>query len=464
MLSLANFDGKSTNKDCDMKIYDENDLYKFIKRKDWKQLRIAIEQFDFLQLTEIIERSNEFDSIVIFRFLGRELATDVFHELSFKKQEEIVEGLAQNASKVAALLNDMEPDDRTAFLEELQGNVTQRLMQLLTPENREVAKKLLGYPEDSIGRLMTPEYVAVKSNYTVKQTLDHIREFGKDSETLNVIYIVDNDWHLIDDIRIREVLLASPETEIKNLIDNKFVALSAFDDQETAVNVFKDHDRVALPVIDSNGILLGIVTVDDVLDVAEEEDTEDFHKFGAIQDAVVSPLQATISYLYKKRVFWLAALVFMNVFSGAVIAKFENVLESALALVFFLPLLIDSGGNAGSQSATLMIRALATGDVQLKDWVKLLGKEFLVSLLLGITMAIGVALVSSFRAPEITVVLIITMILIVIAGSVIGMLLPFIFTKFKVDPATASAPLITSIADILGVFIYFTVASQVLGI
>ena len=395
--------------------------------------------------------------------MGREQSKDVFQELSFDKQEEIIEGLAQHASKVADLLNDMEPDDRTAFLEELQGNITQRLMQLLSPENRETAKKLLGYPEDSIGRLMTPEYVAVKPHFTVRQTIDHIRQFGHDSETLNVIYVVDNNWKLIDDIRMREIILASPDQKVEELIDRKFVSLSAFDDQETAVAVFKDHNRVALPVVDTDGVLLGILTVDDVFDIAEEEDTEDFHKFGAVTDAIVSPLQATVGHLYKKRIFWLTALVFVNVFSGAVIASFENVLESMISLVFFLPLLIDSGGNAGSQSATLMIRAMAMGDVQPKDWIKLLGKELLVSLLLGITMAFGVSMVASFRAPEIILVLSITMTLVVIVGSVVGMLLPFIFTKLKIDPATASAPLITTISDISGVFIYFTVASKVLG-
>ncbi len=441
---------------------EEKDLLELIENKEWKKLRSTLHESEYLEIVEIIERSKEFESILLFRFLGREQAKDVFQELSFDKQEEIIEGLAQHASKVAELLNDMEPDDRTAFLEELHGNITQRLIQLLTPENRETAKKLLGYPEDSIGRLMTPEYVAVKPHFTIQQTLDHIRQFGHDSETLNVIYVVDNNWKLIDDIRMREIILASPEQVIGDISDKKFTALSAFDDQETAVSIFKDQDRVALPVIDTEGILLGIVTVDDVMDVAEEEDTEDFHKFGAVQEAIISPLQATVTFLYQKRVLWLTALVFVNVFSGAVISKFENVLESAIALVFFLPLLIDSGGNAGSQSATLMIRALAIGDVQTKDWLKLLRKEFAVSLLLGVTMALGVSILAAWRSPEIIYVLAITMVLIVVSGSLIGMLLPFIFTKLKVDPATASAPLITSIADILGVIIYFNVASKLL--
>ena len=442
--------------------FDVKTLLRLIRKKEWKALRTAMHELDHLQLAEVINRGSEFESVVLFRFLSREQAKEVFQELSHEKQEAILEGLAQHASRVSDLLNDMEPDDRTAFLEELPGKVTQRLLQLLTPDNKETATKLLGYPEDSIGRLMTPEYVAVKPHFTVQETLAHIREYGHDSETLNVIYIVDNNWRLIDDIRIREIILASPEQKISSLIDNKFVSLNAFDDQETAVSTFKDHDRVALPVLDTDGTLLGIVTVDDIFDVAEEEETEDFHKFGAVQDAVVSPLQATVSFLYKKRVLWLMALVFVNIFSGAIIQGFEDVLSKTIALVFFLPLLIDSGGNAGSQSATLMIRALAMGDVQIKDWAKLLGKELAVSLLLGLSMSVGITLLASVRAPEITLVLIITMTLIVVVGSLIGMLLPFVFTKLKMDPAAASAPLITSMADILGVLIYFTVASKLL--
>lgn len=440
--------------------FDVKTLFRHIRKKSWKELQSAMDELDYLQLAEAINRGSGFEVIVLFRFLSRELAKKVFQELSHDKQEDIVKGLAQHASKVADLLNDMEPDDRTAFLGELPGEVAQRLMQLLTPDNREIATRLLGYPEDSIGRLMTPEYVAVKPHFTVEDTLAHIRKYGHDSETLNVIYVVDDNWQLIDDIRIREIILASPEQRISDLIDYKFTSLNAFDDQETAVSAFKMYDRVVLPVLDTTGTLLGIVTIDDVFEVAEEEETEDFHKFGAVQDAIVSPLQASVSFLYKKRVFWLTALVFVNVFSGAIIQNFENVLERTLSLVFFLPLLIDSGGNAGSQSATLMIRALAMGDVEIRDWTKLLGKELLVSLLLGLTMALGVSFVSAFRAPEIMLVLAVTMTLIVIVGSLIGMLLPFIFTRPKIDPATASAPLITSLADILGVLIYFTVASK----
>ncbi|MDR2008881.1 MAG: magnesium transporter [Bacteroidales bacterium] len=440
-----------------------NQFKYLIDEKNWKILKEELNNFSPQQIAEIIEGMSKSDGIIIFRLLSRKYAKETFEYLSHDEQEDIIEGLASSSHKIAGLLNDLDPDDRTAFFEELPGEVSNRLLLMLSDDEREIAIKLLGYPEDSIGRLMTTEYVAVKPYYTINQALEHIRKHGHDSETLNVIYIVDNHWKLIDDIRIKEIILADPLQKISDIADNRFISLNAYDDQEIAVKVFQDQDRVALPVTDTNGILLGIVTFDDVMDVVEEETTEDFHKFGSVQEGVVNPLKAKITYLYKKRIAWLIALVFMNVFSGAAIASFEEVIQSVVSLVFFLPLLIDSGGNAGSQSATLIIRSLAVGDVQMKDWFKLLGKELFVSLLLGITMALGVSLIASFRAPDVVVVVALTMIFTVITGSMIGMLLPFIFTKLKIDPATASAPLITSISDIAGVLIYFSIATWYFG-
>ena len=438
-------------------------FHDLIESKSWKILKEELNNLDPIQIAEIIEELSKTDKIIVFRLLPREIAKETFQHLEHDIQEELIEAMATNSSRITSLLNDLDPDDRTAFFEELPGEISQRLLQMLSAEERKIATQLLGYPEDSIGRLMTPEYVAIKPYFTVSQALEHIRKFGRDSETLNVIYVVDDKWRLVDDIRIKELILAFPEQKISDLVDNRFVALNALDDQEVAIKAFQDQDRVALPVVDTYGVLIGIVTFDDVMDVVEEEHTEDFHKFGSFREAIVNPLKARAFYLYKQRVVWLTALVFMNVFSGAAISFFENVIEAVVSLVFFLPLLIGSGGNAGSQSATLMIRSIAIGDVEMKDWFRLLGKELIVSLLLGLTMAAGVALIASFRAPEVVLVVATTMILNVMAGSLIGLLLPFVFTKLRLDPATASAPLITSIADITGVLIYFSIATWYFG-
>jgi magnesium transporter len=434
-----------------------------INKKDWKSLKYSLNQLDPFDVAQCIKDSSEGDDVVLFRLLNREQAKETFQHLSHESQEQIIEGLAQNIHKLSDLLNDLDPDDRTAFFEELPGKVTQQLIQLLSDDERKIATQLLGYPENSIGRLMTPNYVAVKPHYTIEEVFAHIRQYGKNCETIDSIYVVDKDWKLLDDIQIKDIILASPNQTVSELMDRRFVALNAMEDQEMAIRVFKDYDRASLPVVNEEGILLGIVTFDDIMDVVEEESTEDFLKFGSLQKPIIDPLKAPAFTLYKERIFWLVALLFVNIFSGAVLSNFEHVIQSVVSLVFFLPLIIDSAGNAGSQTASLMIRSLATGDVHLKDWYKLVGKEFIVSFLLGITMAIGIAAIAKFRSPEIIYIVALTMILVVMIGSLVGLLLPFIFTKLKLDPATASAPLITSIADILGIVIYFSLASYFLG-
>jgi magnesium transporter len=436
----------------------------FIKNKDWKSLKQSLNQFDPHEIAQFIEDLPEGEDVILFRLLNREQAKETFRHLSHENQEQIIEGLAQNIHKLADLLNDLEPDDRTAFFEELPGKVTQHLIQLLSDDERKIATQLLGYPENSIGRLMTPEYVAVKPDFTIDQVFAHIRQYGKNCETIDNIYVVDKNWKLLDDIQIKDIILASPEQTVSELMDHRFVALNATDDQELAIRVFKDYDRVSLPVVNEEGILLGIVTFDDIMDVVEEESTEDFHKFGSLQKPIINPLEAPTLHLFRERIFWLAALLFVNIFSGAVLSSFESVIQSVVSLVFFLPLIIDSAGNAGSQTASLMIRSLATGDVHLKDWYRLVGKELIVSFLLGIAMAVGIAAIAHFRSPDIIYIVALTMLLVVMIGSLIGLLLPFIFTKLKLDPATASAPLITSIADILGILIYFSLASHFLGL
>ena len=432
--------------------------------KNWKQLKHELSRLEPFQVADLLEDTAEKDRIILFRLLDRNQSSDVFGVLSHSEQKSIVDAMAVNAGKITQLLNDLDPDDRTAFLEELPSAVAQRLIMQLSPENRTITNQLLGYPKDSIGRLMTTEFVAVRPDFTVAQAFDHIRRYGSDSETLNMIYVVDENWKLIDDLRIKELILASPGQKIADLINYQFIALNVKDDQEEAIRLFKDYSRVALPATDDDGILLGIVTFDDIMYVADDESREDFHKFNAIQNAIADPIRERIFSLYKNRVVWLVALVFMNVFSGAALASFEDIIQKVTHLVFFLPLLIDSGGNAGSQSATLMVRSLAMGDVKPSDWYRLIAKELVVSLLLGVTMAVGVALVASFRAPDIILVVASTMILTVMVGSVVGLLLPFIFTKFSLDPAAASAPLITTIADISGVVIYFSIASWYFGI
>jgi magnesium transporter len=432
-----------------------------IQARRWSDLREALADWPVPEIADLILQLRKSDRVLVYRALTREAAAEVFSHLNLEQQEELLLDLTDEETRL--LLADLPPDDRTHLLEELPGKATQKLLNLLQPEDLHEARWLLGYPEDSVGRLMTPDYVAVRPHWTVHQALRQVRRKGKVSETINWIYVVDDDWRLIDDIELRRLIMAEPESTIEQVMDHSFAAVSAFADREEAVAVIRRYDITAVPVLDSDGVLLGIVTVDDVLDVAEQEATEDCHKVGSVEPLRMSLKNATVGLLYRRRIGWLLTLVFVNILSGAGIALYEETIAATVALVFFLPVLIGSGGNAGSQSATLMVRALATGDVRMSDWFRMLGKELGVSLLLGLTMAIGVATISYFRAPEVLAVVAMTMTIIVVWGSLIGMLLPFVLTKAGRDPATASAPLITSLADISGVLIYFSIATWYLG-
>jgi len=436
-------------------------ILQLIEERKWTDLRDVLEDWPPPEVADLLLHLRKEDRVLLFRALPRDLATDLFSYLELEQQDDLLRDLSDEETR--HLLADLPPDDRTHLLEELPGQATQRMLNLLSPDDLKEARWLLGYPEDSAGRLMTPDYVAVHPEWTVRQAIEHIRAHGRDSETINRIFVIDARWHLIDDIELRRFILAPPDALVEDLMDRAVVSVSAFADREEAVTIIRRYDQFVLPVVDSGGVLVGIVTVDDVLDVQEQEATEDFHKVGSVGPIRISIRDAAVGFLYRRRIGWLMVLVFMNIFSGAGIAAFEDTIAASVALVFFLPLLIDSGGNAGSQSATLMVRALATGDVRMKDWFGLLGKELGVALMLGVTMAIAVSFISYFRAPDIMLVVAMTMTIIVVWGSLIGMSLPFILTKVGRDPATASAPLITSLADISGVLIYFSIASWHLG-
>jgi magnesium transporter len=437
------------------------DIAELIHARDWAMLRRALADVPAPEIADRLTELDKPDRVLLFRALARPQAAAAFAHLEPQWRRTLLEDLTDDETR--ELLAGLPPDDRTQLLEELPGQVTQRLLNLLSPEDLKEARWLLGYPAESVGRLMTPDYVAVRPEWTIEQALAHIRAKGKDSETINVVYVVDQEWRLLDDIELRRLILAAPGTRVEEIMDHAFVTVPAHADREEAVLLMLRYDLIALPVVDSDGVLLGIVTVDDILDVAEEEATEDFHRVGSVAPLRTSLKEATVGYLYRRRILWLLALVVVNIFSGAGIAAFSDTIAASVALVFFLPLLIGSGGNAGAQSATLMVRALATGDVGMRDWLRMLGKELAVSGALGITMAVAASLIGIVRAPEVTWVVASTMFVIVIVGSLMGMSMPFLLTRLGFDPATASAPLITSLADIVGVIIYFSIAAWYLG-
>ena len=321
------------------------------------------------------------------------------------------------------------------------------------------------YPTQRVDAVMSASFMVLKADISVKDALDQIRLDAPVKDTIYFAYILDERGGLRGTVSLRDLILAQPETKIEAVMTTQVVSCSIFDEATEAVRLISAYDLLAVPVLDRHERMVGIVTYDEALDVTEEESTEDQLKLGGVGKLMGSIKDSTISRLYKMRVGWLVLLVFGNVFSGAGIAHFEDLIASMVALVFFLPLLVDSGGNAGSQSATLVVRALATGEVKRRDWLQMLGKECTVALLLGLTMAAAVASIGWWRGgPEIAAVVAATMVLIVLVGSVIGLLLPFLFNRLNLDPAAASAPLITSICDATGVLIYFSIADAFLVI
>ena len=442
--------------------------------KDWKAVKHELGALDPIQLAEVIDALPKDDRIVLFRLVPREPAKETFQRLSRDAQEEIIEGLAANARQLTALLGDLDPDDRTAFFEELPGEVAQRLMQMLPAEERESAARLLGYPEDSIGRLMTPEFVAVRPQYTVQKTLEHIRKFGRDSETLDIIYVVDERWKLLDDLRIKEIILAAPEQSITELCDDRFVALNAYADQESAVKMFKDHDRTALPVTDTDGTLLGIVTVDDVMDVVEEEHTEDFHRFGGTEDLDLSYTRTPLLEMVRKRAGWLIILFLSEMLTASAMGHFDDEIAKAVVLALFVPLIISSGGNSGSQAASLIIRSLALDELRLRNWWYVMRKELLSGLLLGAILgAIGFVRIFIWQETGlydygeywiwVACSVSTSLVFIVMWGTLAGSMIPFLLKRVGLDPATASAPFVATLVDVTGLIIYFSIAALFLS-
>ena len=443
-----------------------DELAAIVRTRDYARLRDVIRNRPGEHVANMLADLSIEDQVVVFRLLPRKDAAAAFEYLDHEQQERLLKAMAQE--DVAAILNEMAPDDRTMFLEELPAPVTRQLLALLTPQERAVASSLLGYPEGSIGRLMTPAYITVEEHWTIQQVLDHIREHGQDSETLNVIYVVDEQGHLIDDIRIRELLLTRPNNRVSDLMDRRYVALKATDDQATAVSVFRTQDRTALPVTDTAGILIGIVTVDDVLDVAEARTTEEIQRIGGSEALDEPYMVISFARMIQKRAGWLTALFVGEMLTATAMGAFEAEIERAVVLALFVPLIISSGGNSGSQASTLVIRALALGEVSLADWWRVARREVAAGLALGgILGTVGFLRISVWSAfsdvygPHWLLVALtvgLALVGIVLWGTLVGSLLPFLLRRLGFDPATSSAPFVATLVDVTGLIIYFSVA------
>ncbi|MGG7056009.1 magnesium transporter [Nitrosomonas sp. ANs5] len=437
-------------------------ISQMLEQRHTHEARATLAELAMPEIVDLLVAIEPQHRAIAFRLLAREMAADAFTELPAQIQQRLMDELTNE--QLAQLFNEMDPDDRAELFDEMPGQLVTQLLAMMRPEERRSTRAILGYPADSVGRLMTPEFLALKPDWTIQQGLDHIRQHGRDAETVDILYVVDKHGRLLDDIRIRELLLTDLATKIESLMDNSAVWLDAHDDREAAVRVMDRYDISVLPVVDRDHVLVGIVTFDDIADVAEEETTEDIHKGAAVAPLEMSYGETSASALFRKRIPWLLVLVFINLGSSSVIEFFEETLQSMIALAFFIPLLIDTGGNTGSQSATIMVRAIATGDLELKQWLRTVGKELSVGITLGVAMGVAGGMLGLIRSGwELGLIVGLSMVCIVITTNLVGASLPFILSKLHIDPAVASSPLITSIADITGLIIYFMFANWLIG-
>jgi magnesium transporter len=437
-----------------------------IANKDFSALKLKIAPWLPADLAPILAELPVEELAQLFRGCSHQLAAATFTYLELEAKRRLLKLLPQ--AQTASLLNDLPPDDRTAFLNELPLEIAMQLLGLLTPEERKVAQDLLAYPEHSVGRMMTLDFVTVRAEWTVREALDYIRTHGFDRETLSMVYVTDEAARLVDDIRVRRFLLADPAIKVSALMDGNFATLSPVDDREKALQVFRKFDRIALPVTDPEGKIIGIVTADDMLDVASEEATEDIQKLGG-SEALDEPYTTiALSRMVKKRASWLVVLFLGEMLTATAMSYFEGEIAKAVVLSIFLPLVISSGGNSGSQASTLVIRAMALGEFTLGGWWRVLRRELQAGLALGLILGVigflRIMVWSQFSHiygdyPFMVAATVgIALVGIVMWGSIMGAMLPFVLKKCGLDPATSSAPFVATLVDVTGLIIYFTVA------
>ncbi len=447
------------------------EIEELIQKRDFATLKDLFESWHPSEAADVVEDLHENQRSIVFRLLSKKRAADVFEYLSHKGQLSLLHGLGHDDT--ASILNEMAPDDRTKFLEELPGPIVRQLIELLSPTERTVARNLLGYPENSVGRLMTPEYIAVFKEWTIKQALDYIREHGKTVNDLEYLYVIDGSGKLLDDIRTREFLISPVDDAVAQLMDDAFVRLTPSDNREHAVQLFRQYDRSALPVVDEDGFLLGIVTIDDALDVVEELDTKDIHKFGGVEALDYPYIKTPILAMAKKRAGWLVILFLGEMLTATAMGYFEGEIARAVVLALFVPLIISSGGNSGSQAATLIIRAMALQEITLKDWWRVMRRELLSGLVLGSVLgSIGFLRIATWTifttiyGPHwllVAITVALSLVGVVIWGTLSGSMLPFVLRRFGFDPASSSAPFVATLVDVTGLVIYFSFAGIVLG-
>ncbi len=437
-----------------------------VATEDKLQIKEFLNHQNISDVADLIYENGEYETQIISH-LSIHRAVGVFKILELPVQKRIIKDLPPFTT--AELLNELPADDRTSFLSELSSNAVRELVKTLNPEERKITLSLLGYPEDSVGRLMTPDYVYVHETNTVEDVLNIIRKHAKSSETIDVIYVINDKGELLDDIRIKDFIMASPDKKVNEMMDGRFIALHVEDDQEVANEAFKMNNRVALPVVSKSNKLLGIVTIDDVLWVANEEFTEDIQKIGGTEALNEPYLDISAFRLFKKRAGWLIVLFLGEMITASVMQNFEEEIKKAVVLTLFIPLIISSGGNTGSQASTLIIQAMALGEVTIANWWRVMRREIMQGIMLGTMLGIigytrvvlwGKLMPGVYEGHDIRVALTVgfSLIGVVLWGTLSGSMLPLVLKRLGADPAVSSAPFVATLVDVTGLIIYFSVA------
>ncbi len=440
-----------------------------LQARDYDTLRSAFEEMSPPDIAEVLEDLPAESSGVLFRVLPRDVATTVFEYLPVDQQTEVVEMLG--TEQLVGVLNQMAPDDRTRLFEELPAEVTKRALAILTPDQLSQARQLLGYPENKAGRYMTPRYLALRPTATAEEALHYVREHGQGIETADVIYVTDEKGRLLDDIPLVALVKAQPNSQLSALDDGHLVSIRATDDRSDVVSMFEKYDLVALPVTDSQGILLGIITVDDVLDAAEAKATKDIQALGGVEALDAPYFDVGFVSMCKKRGGWLSVLFLGEMLTATAMTAFEDELAKAVVLSLFLPLIISSGGNSGSQATSILIRSLALKEVRLRDWWRVASRELASGLTLGALLGcIGFLRITVWAKVFhqygehyflVASVVALALVGVVLYGNLVGSMLPFILRRMGFDPAKASAPFVATLVDVSGLIIYFNIAKLI---
>ena len=435
-----------------------------LRQRDFRAVKDALATLKPADILDILRELDPDNQILLFRLLPKDLAADTFAEMESDEQARFIQRLTDE--NLRDILNTMAPDDRTDLLEELPANVVKHIIQLLSPAERREALALLQYPEDSAGRIMTPEYVAARPYWSVRQTLDYIRRVEFDSETIYYIYVIDDSRHLLGVASLRELLIAAPHQTLQEIYNPDVIAARTTDDQETVVHLMKRYDLLALPVVDSEGCLVGIVTIDDAMDIQEEEATEDFQKMASMGPVEESYFHTHPLTLIRKRLGWLMALLVTESLTGTIMHSKNDLLDSFVVLAFFIPTIIGAGGNAGTQSSTLIIRGLALGEIESRRWSRVLFRELAIGLALGTALGLIMAARAFMTShdPLVALTVGLALALVITLANVIGALLPLTARLFRVDPAVMAGPLITTFVDITALWIYLKVAEYLLKV